>query len=146
VSVAYNCCWASSAQPFSGSSPAGLTTLFYSFRVETPPTWRARSPYLYPSGIGWPSYTPRYWVPFCRLLRLAGLRWRYSNHPQGEASSLKTDCILNNIRNSVRTSQVTHYSSVRKTNQLMLFYEKIAVYCETHTKHTNTFCGQNAEF
>jgi hypothetical protein len=25
---------------------------------ETPPTWRARSPYLYPPGTGWPSYTP----------------------------------------------------------------------------------------
>jgi hypothetical protein len=28
------------------------------------PTWRARSPYLYPPGIGWPGYTPRHWVPF----------------------------------------------------------------------------------
>jgi hypothetical protein len=31
---------------------------------ETPPTWRDRYPYLYPSGTRWPSYTPRYWVPF----------------------------------------------------------------------------------
>jgi hypothetical protein len=29
-----------------------------------PPTWRVRSPYLYPPGIGWPSYNPRHWVPF----------------------------------------------------------------------------------
>jgi hypothetical protein len=29
-----------------------------------PPNWRARSPYLYPRGTGWPSYTPRHWVPF----------------------------------------------------------------------------------
>jgi hypothetical protein len=29
-----------------------------------PPTWRARSPYLYPPGTGWPGYTPRHWVPF----------------------------------------------------------------------------------
>jgi hypothetical protein len=27
-------------------------------------TWRARSPYLYPPGTRWPSYTPRHWVPF----------------------------------------------------------------------------------
>jgi hypothetical protein len=27
-------------------------------------TWRARSPELYPPGTGWPSYTPRHWVPF----------------------------------------------------------------------------------
>jgi hypothetical protein len=38
--------------------------IFYRLRFETPPTWRARSPYLYPPGAGWPSYTPRYWVPF----------------------------------------------------------------------------------
>jgi hypothetical protein len=27
----------------------------------------------------------------------------------------------------------------------MLFREKIAVCCESHTKHTNTLCAQNAE-
>jgi hypothetical protein len=32
--------------------------------LETPPTWRVRSPYLYPPGTGWPSYTPRHWVSF----------------------------------------------------------------------------------
>jgi hypothetical protein len=32
--------------------------------LETPPTWRARSPYLYPPGTGWPRYTPGHWVPF----------------------------------------------------------------------------------
>jgi hypothetical protein len=29
---------------------------------ETPPTWRARSLYLYPPRTGWPSYTPGHWV------------------------------------------------------------------------------------
>jgi hypothetical protein len=29
-----------------------------------PPTWRARSPYLYPTRTGWPVYTPSNWVPF----------------------------------------------------------------------------------
>jgi hypothetical protein len=28
----------------------------------------------------------------------------------------------------------------------MLFKEKVSVYCENHTEHTNTLCGQNAEF
>jgi hypothetical protein len=39
--------------------------------------------------------------------------------------------------NSVRTSQETrlHYIS-QPVN---------AVYCENHTEHTNTLCGQNAE-
>jgi hypothetical protein len=27
----------------------------------------------------------------------------------------------------------------------MLFREIIAVYCENHTEHINTLCGQNAE-
>jgi hypothetical protein len=54
----------SPAQSFSGSSPAELMTTFYCLRFETPPTWRARSPYLYPPGTGWPGYTPRHWVPF----------------------------------------------------------------------------------
>jgi hypothetical protein len=39
-------------------------TIFYCLRFETPPIWRARSPYLYPPGRGWPSYAPRHWVPF----------------------------------------------------------------------------------
>jgi hypothetical protein len=37
---------------------------FYCLRLETPPTWRARYPYLYSPGTRWPSYTPRHWVPF----------------------------------------------------------------------------------
>jgi hypothetical protein len=54
---------------------------FYCLRFETPPTWRDRSPYLYPPGTGWPSYTPGTGFPFRRILRLAGLRWRYSIQP-----------------------------------------------------------------
>jgi hypothetical protein len=56
----YNCCWASPAQSFLSLNPAGLVTIFYSLRFETPPTWRARSPSLYPPGTGWPSYTARH--------------------------------------------------------------------------------------
>jgi hypothetical protein len=39
-------------------------TTFYCLRFETPPTWRARSPYLYPPGTGWLSYNPRHWILF----------------------------------------------------------------------------------
>jgi hypothetical protein len=46
----------------------------------------------------------------------------------------------------VRTSQETHYVSTTKPNRLMLFGETVAVYCENHTGHTDTLCGQNAEF
>jgi hypothetical protein len=34
---------------------------------DSPPTWRATSPYLYPPGTGWPSYTHRHWVLFSSL-------------------------------------------------------------------------------
>jgi hypothetical protein len=36
--------------------------------------------------------------------------------------------------------------SAAKPNRLMLFGETVAVYCENHTEHTDTLCGQNAEF
>jgi hypothetical protein len=59
-SVLYNCWWSSPAQSFSGPTPTGLMTIFYCLRFETPPTWRTRSPYLYPPGTGRPSYSPRH--------------------------------------------------------------------------------------
>jgi hypothetical protein len=37
---------------------------YFTVSSETPPTWRARSLYLYPPGTGWPSYTPGHWGPF----------------------------------------------------------------------------------
>jgi hypothetical protein len=37
---------------------------YFTVSSETPPTWRARFPYLYPPGTGWPSYTPGHWIPF----------------------------------------------------------------------------------
>jgi hypothetical protein len=47
-------------------------------------------------------------------------------------------------KNSVRTSQESHYVSATETNRLMLFKETIVVYCENHREHTNTLCGQYA--
>jgi hypothetical protein len=32
--------------------------------LQTSPTWRTRSPYLYPPGTEWPRYIPGHWVPF----------------------------------------------------------------------------------
>jgi hypothetical protein len=85
-----NCCWPSPAQWFPVSSPAGLMTMFYCLRFETPPTWRARSPYLYPPVTGWPSCIPGIGFPF-KHTWLAGLRWSHSNPPpqKNEAPSLK---------------------------------------------------------
>jgi hypothetical protein len=39
------------------------THIFYCLKFETPPTWRATSPYIYLPGTGWSGYTPRHWVP-----------------------------------------------------------------------------------
>jgi hypothetical protein len=47
---------------------------------------------------------------------------------------------------SVCTSQETHYVTAKKTNRLMLFRETVADSCENHTEHTNTLCGENAEY
>jgi hypothetical protein len=33
-----------------------------------------------------------------------------------------------------------------KANRLIVFRERVAVYCENHVKHINTILGQNAEF
>jgi thioredoxin-related protein len=50
---------------------------------------------------------------------------------------LKTEFLLI-YKNSVRTSQETQYVSATELNRLMLFGETVAVYCEDHTKHTDT--------
>jgi hypothetical protein len=56
-------------------------TTFYCLIFETPSTCRARSPYLHPPEQGGPVIPQGTGFPFRRLLRLAGLRWRYSNPP-----------------------------------------------------------------
>jgi hypothetical protein len=68
--VCHNSDWHLPVPSFSGQSPMGLTTVFYCLRFETPTTSRARFPYLYPPGTGWPPGTV---FPFRHLLQLAGL-------------------------------------------------------------------------
>jgi hypothetical protein len=45
-----------------GSKSRGTHGHIYCLKFETHPTWRARSPYLYPPGTGWPSslFVPSY--------------------------------------------------------------------------------------
>jgi hypothetical protein len=49
-------------------------------------------------------------------------------------------------KNYIHTSKETHYFSATETNRLVLFRERIPIYCENRAKHTNTLCGQNSEF
>jgi hypothetical protein len=97
-SVNYNCCWPSPEQSFLVPSPTGLMAIFYCPRLETRPIWRARSPYFYiPLEKSGPLVYPGTGFSFRRLLRLEGLRWKYSNPPLCECwSSL-------HIPESVRT-------------------------------------------
>jgi hypothetical protein len=104
-SVVYNRCWFSPAQSLSVPGPAGLMTIFYCLRFETPQTWMARSPYLYPQEQGGPVIHPGTSSPFRRLLRLAGLWWKYSNpHTRGDNQAL-TLVLAYNI--SARTTRKT---------------------------------------
>jgi hypothetical protein len=80
----------------------GLMTTFYCLRFETSQIWRARPPYLYPPATGWPSFTPRHWIP------------------------VGAECWENIYKNSVRTSQETYYVSATNPNRLMLF-EKLSL-------------------
>jgi hypothetical protein len=118
--VAYNCCWALPARSFSGPSPVGLMTIFHCLRFETPPTWRARSPYLYPAGTGWPSYTPRHGVLFSvncttrsgMIEVLESASTRGSTESQGQSlSHIATDgsrCIA--LARAAQKTQVTTVS------------------------------------
>jgi hypothetical protein len=127
MGLVYNCCWSSPADTFWGPSPAGLMTIFYCIIFETPPTWRARSPYLGPPGTEWPSYTPGTGLPFRRLLRLAGLRRRYSQpSPHGfsihcPAVKVKVKVMLwPTVSRSVGQSVLVSSTHLRLTNRFLL--------------------------
>jgi hypothetical protein len=126
-SVVYNCCWSSPVQSFSGPRPAGLMTIFYCPRFETPQ----------PGGRGHRIYIPQKQGD---LVMPPGAVSFSSPHMTSRAAvevlesastreSLKTVFLLNNMF-SVRTSQETHYFSATETNWLMLFRDTVAVYCD----------------
>jgi hypothetical protein len=77
--VIYNPCWLSIAEWLLSPCPAIIMTIFYSIRIEIPPSWKARSAYLYASVVRRPSYDPRNWIPSSRQLQQTGLRWRRFN-------------------------------------------------------------------
>jgi hypothetical protein len=60
---------------------------------------------------GGPVIVPGTGFPFCRLLRLAGLRRRYSNPPPPSTNSRIP---FKSYNNSVCTSQGSHYDSLHK--------------------------------
>jgi hypothetical protein len=56
-----------------------------SLRLESPPTWRIWSPYLYPLGTGWSSYTPRHCIPPTVACDSQGYSGNSSPPPRGES-------------------------------------------------------------
>jgi hypothetical protein len=94
---------------------------------------------------GGPVILPATGFPFLCLLRLAGLQWRYSNPPLRWGYATGLSRVYCNVSDSVRTSKGKHCLSVIMPNRSMLLGEIVAVYCENHTEHTDTLCGQNAE-
>jgi hypothetical protein len=128
-----NCCWSSPAQSFSGPSPAGLMTTFYCLKFEIPPTWRARSPYLYTPGTGWPSYTSRHWVPLSsspttrratvELFHSASTRNNVAADPK-KTPSLNNSSTVGRSRGNVFTEQLPS-----KERLLWLHYSGLQASC-----------------
>jgi hypothetical protein len=59
------------------------------------------------------------------------------------------------MKPKMHTSNISKFTFNLTVNTLRLRYkpqpvnvvrETVAVYCENHTEHTDTLCGQNAEF
>jgi hypothetical protein len=80
-SVVYNCCRSSPAQSFSCPSPE-VFMIFYCLRFETPQPGEPGPSLYIPQEQCGPVIAPGIGFRFRRLLRLAGLRWRFSTPPQ----------------------------------------------------------------
>jgi hypothetical protein len=70
----------------------------------------------------------------------------FENHTEHTDTPCGQNAEFRNIYKSVHTSQKTHYVSAIEFNQLVLFGETAAVCFENQTEHTDTLCGENAEF
>jgi hypothetical protein len=64
-----------------GSESPGTHDHILLSQIRNSPNLEGQVPYLYPPGTRRPSYIPRHWVPFRRLLRFVGPLRRYSNPP-----------------------------------------------------------------
>jgi hypothetical protein len=89
----YNCFWALPEKSLLVQSPTELTAVFYCL-IWGSPNLEGQVPIFISPRNRVAQLHPGHWVPFCRLLRLAGLRWRYSNPPpHGSLYTLNTDGI-----------------------------------------------------
>jgi hypothetical protein len=93
-------------------------------------------PHIYiPQEQGGSVIPPVTGFPFCLLLRLAGLRWSYSNPPPhgSHKYTLWGEWYM-------KIQFVPHRKHITSPlqRQLMLVGETVAVYCGNHTEHTET--------
>jgi hypothetical protein len=111
----------------SGPSPPELMTTFYCFVWDTPnlegqvPVFispRNRVPQLFPPATAF---------PFCRLLRLAGLQWRYSNPPPHGPPKLKLK--LNYFWQSVGQSILVSSSRLEPMTRILFSVWQLQVSC-----------------
>jgi hypothetical protein len=73
------------AREFSSPITSGLMTLFYRNIFQIPPKRGRPDPSIYiPQEQGGHVITPGTGFPLRRLLRIAGLRWKYSKPPESE--------------------------------------------------------------
>jgi hypothetical protein len=75
----YNCFWALPEQSLLGRSPAEL--IFYCLIWDAPNLEGEVPVFISPKEQSGPAIPPGTGFPFCRLLRLVELWWRYSNPP-----------------------------------------------------------------
>jgi hypothetical protein len=107
--------WNIGSQQLSVAEVSIAFEFFYRDRVASPmlqpPTWRTRSPYLYPLETGWPSYTPRHWVPILvAFYDMHGLQWDYSfpRSPHGELA-----CLVNSKGEGVPVLFLTEHHAMK---------------------------------
>jgi hypothetical protein len=112
--VIYNCWWSSPAQSFSGPKQAGLMNIFYCQRYQTPPTWGPSSRSYVTQEQGGLVMLSGTAFSFRRLLRLARLRWRFSNSPQRGS-------IFSYNQSYITIDGVGHSSGTRDQMFLLLF-------------------------
>jgi hypothetical protein len=102
-----------------------------------PPTWRTRSPYLYPLETGWPNYTPRHRVPILVAFNdMHGLQWDYSfpRSPHGEFGKK----LANTICTTLETRNCTiHGTRVNLNANLLLevLFPFIPLRHDKHVRH-----------
>jgi hypothetical protein len=79
IIYSYNRFWALPEQSLWGPIPAELRP-YFTVSFQNIPTWRSRSPYLYPPGTGWP-IPPGTWFPFCGPLTTLKVKVKVTLRP-----------------------------------------------------------------